>query len=190
LSILQATRTPPLLDLLLLHHRACCFLAAVQVVREAAVRLQDYDDKVRIAAVKSVCQCARQLLAGPAGAASGGTAATACHPHQLGLIAPPAVATLLDSQEDDEAAAAELGVAYTPPEKECDLGAGVDVAAGVAAGARDVAWLQDVLKGMCMRLRDTKISVRKQTANSLMAVFRKVAAAGKIPIYVCIHCAG
>jgi hypothetical protein len=93
------------------------------------------------------------------------------------MIAPPAVATLLDSQEDDEAAAAELGVAYTPPEKDLDLGlTGVDAA---AAGARDVAWLQDVLKGMCMRLRDTKISVRKQTANSLMAVFRTVAAAGE-----------
>ncbi|KAF6266620.1 hypothetical protein COO60DRAFT_1697167 [Scenedesmus sp. NREL 46B-D3] len=150
-----------------------------KVVREAAVRLQDYDDKVRIAAVKAVCQCARQLLAGPAGAASGGTAATACHPHQLGLLAPPAVVTLLDSQEQDEAAAAELGVAYTPPEKQLDFGVGgADAAAGVAAGARDVAWLQDVLKGMCMRLRDTKTSVRKQTANSLMAVFRTVAAAG------------
>jgi hypothetical protein len=152
----------------------------LQVVREAAVRLQDYDDKVRIAAVKSVCQCARQLLAGPAGAASGGTAATACHPHQLGLIAPPAVATLLDSQEDDEAAAAELGVAYTPPDKELNFGVGGgNAAAGVAAGARNVPWLQDVLKGMCMRLRDTKVSVRKQTANSLMAVFRTVAAAGE-----------
>ncbi|WIA29168.1 hypothetical protein OEZ86_011679 [Tetradesmus obliquus] len=143
-----------------------------KVVREAAVRLQDYDDKVRIAAVKSVCQCARQLLAGPAGAASGGTAATAGRPQS-------AVGTLLDSQEEDEAAAAELGVAYTPPEKELDLGFGAaDAAAGVAAGTRDVAWLQEVLKGMCMRLRDTKVSVRKQTASSLMAVFRTVAAAG------------
>jgi hypothetical protein len=86
----------------------------------------------------------------------------------------------LDSQEDDEAAAAELGVAYTPPEKELDFGVGGgNAGAGVAAGARDVPWLQDVLKGMCMRLRDTKISVRKQTANSLMAVFRTVAAAGE-----------
>eukprot|EP00882_Tetradesmus_deserticola_P022060 GHRQ01023943.1.p1 GENE.GHRQ01023943.1~~GHRQ01023943.1.p1 ORF type:complete len:442 (+),score=232.76 GHRQ01023943.1:175-1326(+) len=150
-----------------------------KVVREVAVRLQDYDDKVRIAAVKAVCQCARQLLAGPAGAASGGTAATACHPHQLGLLAPPVVATLLDSQQEDEAAAAELGVMYSPPEAGLDFGVvGAAAAAGVAAGTRDVAWLQDMLKAVCMRLRDTKLSVRKQTADSLMAVFRTVAAAG------------
>lgn len=176
----------PLMRLLslLCAHCACCYLVALQVVREAAVRLQDYDDKVRIAAVKSVCQCARQLLAGPAGAASGGTAATAGHPQS-------AVGTLLDSQEEDEAAAAELGVAYTPPEKELDLGFGAaDAAAGVAAGTRDVAWLQDVLKGMCMRLRDTKVSVRKQTASSLMAVFRTVAAAGEVHSACALCCFG
>eukprot|EP00879_Flechtneria_rotunda_P015681 GHRR01016403.1.p1 GENE.GHRR01016403.1~~GHRR01016403.1.p1 ORF type:complete len:1542 (+),score=797.44 GHRR01016403.1:616-5241(+) len=142
-----------------------------KVLKAAAERLQDYDEKVRIAAVKYTCQTVRQLLVGPSAAAA------ACKPNKL-LLPPPTMDLLgsLGSQEEDAAAAAELGVPYTLPEFVADQKA----AAGSALqpNVKDLQYVQEILQKVTLRLRDMKVAVRKAAVNNLLAVFRTVAAAG------------
>jgi len=144
-------------------------LICVQVLQAAALRLQDYDEKVRITAVKIVCQTVRQLLVGPAMTSAG----TACTQHMLALSSPTAdLLGGLGSQEEDAAAAQDLGVAYPLP----DTGLST---MQVQAVVHDLACVQDVMHRVSFRLKDTKASVRRAAASGMLAVFRAVAAAGK-----------
>lgn len=147
------------------------------MLKTAATRLQDFEEKVRTAAVRAVCQTSRRLLVGPAPPAPGSTGGLAAnYANQLMLTTPPAdLLGQLGSQEDDEVAAVELGVDYTPPE----AAAALPLGSGLEAQVRDLAFVQDVLHRVSLRLRDTKASVRKAAANGMMSVFRAVAAAGK-----------
>ncbi|KAF8072944.1 ATXR2 [Scenedesmus sp. PABB004] len=140
-----------------------------KILEAAEVRLRDYDERVRSCAVKHLCQAARRLLLGPAGAA--GAAATRAN--QLALASPAGdLFGSLDSQEADEAAAADLGVAYGGGEP-------AGGAAAAAAGVRDAPRVQETLMHVSLRLRDTKLAVRKAAASSLIALFRAVAAAAE-----------
>jgi len=144
-------------------------LICVQVLQAAAMRLQDYDEKVRITAVKIVCQTVRQLLVGPAMTSAG----SARPQHMLALSSPTAdLLGGLGSQEEDAAAAQDLGVAYPLP----DTGLST---MQVQAVVHDLACVQDVMHRVSFRLKDTKASVRRAAASGMLAVFRAVAAAGK-----------
>lgn len=148
---------------------------ALQVIVAASERLQDYDEKVRLAAVKAVCQASRQLLVGPtptatapAGPGSGNAVA---------LLSP--VDTLvgsIGSQEMTDEEAADLDLATA-----ADLGS--PGPAPAAAAVRDLPFVYDALKLVHVRLRDTKPAVRKAAASQLLSVFRAVVAAG---VYVCV----
>lgn len=142
------------------------------MLKTAATRLQDFEEKVRVAAVKSICQTSRRLLVGPTSAAPGSTGPAADHANQLLLTTPPGeLLGQLGSQEDDAAEAADLGVEYTPPDAAV-------AGAGLEAQVKDVAYVHEVLQRVSLRLRDTKATVRKTAANGLLAIFRAVAAAG------------
>jgi hypothetical protein len=138
------------------------------VLFAAAERLQDYDEKVRLAAVKAVCQAARQLLVGPASTAAAGTGSA-----NAGALLSPVDALLgsNDSQELTDAAAADLDLATA-------AALGSPGAAAAAATVRDVPFVHEALRRVLLRLRDTKPSVRKATASHFLGIFRAVVAAG------------
>lgn len=154
----------------------------------AEERLQDFDERVRVAAVKAVCSTLKLLLIGPAGAAS---AAAHGPSAPLALSSPTAelLGSLVGSQEEDAAAALELGVACSPP-------GGADGASSEAAGgggprvAHDVRYLQELLGKVGLRLRDTKLSVCKAAAVGVMSVYRAVLAAGARARQCCLVARG
>jgi hypothetical protein len=147
----------------------------MQVLTAAAERLQDYEEKVRLAAVKAVCQAARQLLVGPVSnaAAKGPNSANA-----VALLSPvDAILGSIGSQELTDAAAADLDLATA-----ADLGSPGPAAAAVTV--RDLPYVHEALRRVYMRLRDTKVAVRRAAASHFLSVFRAVVAAGE-PCLVC-----
>lgn len=170
-------------------------LSCAQVLFAAAERLQDYDEKVRLAAVKAVCQSARQLLVGPsssttAAANNNATAAAGAGGHGGGaggsgntnaLLSPvDALLGSIGSQEFADAAAADLDLATA-----ADLGSSGPAAAAAAAAVRDLPFVYEALRHVGLRLRDTKPAVRKAAASHLLGIFRAVVAAGRC-VGVCL----
>jgi hypothetical protein len=143
----------------------------LQVLLAAAERLQDYDEKVRLVAVKAVCQAAKQLLVGPTHTPTGpkgpGSANTAAVLSPVDAL----LGSLGESQELANAAAADL-----------DLDAAADLgtpgAAVAAAAVRDLPFVHEVLRRVYLRLRDTKPAVRKAAASHFLSIFRAVVSAG------------
>lgn len=136
----------------------------------AAERLQDYEEKVRLAAVKAVCQVCRQLLVGPSSSTAAPPGAGSANP--VALLSPvDALLGSIGSQELTEAAAADLDLAMA-----ADLGSPGPAVA--AEAVRDLPFVQEALKRVHMRLRDTKPAVRKAAANHLLSIFRAVVATG------------
>jgi hypothetical protein len=165
-------------------HGADQMCTRAQVLRTAATRLQDYDEKVRAAAVRALCTTVRRLLVGPPAAAA--TAAAAASP----LSSSPAtglLGSMLESQEDGAAAAAELGVPYSPPLRLVQSASGSVDAQGGANDAASLAFLTDMLQRVSLRLRDTKPAVRKAAATGLLSVYRAAIAAGAS---ACCRCRG
>lgn len=153
----------------------CVCVCAVrqQMLSVAAERLRDYEEKVRLAAVKAVSQAARQLLVGP-----GSTAATAAAgpavANNVALLSPVDVLLgSIGSQELTDAAAADLDVAAA-----VELGSSGP--AVPAAAVRDLPFVHDTLKQVLLRLRDTKLTVRKAAATHFLGIYRAVVAAGGI----------
>jgi hypothetical protein len=136
----------------------------------AAERLQDYEEKVRLAAVKAVCQACRQLLVGPSSSPTGPTGPTSAN--HTALLSPADILMgSAGSQEAAEAAAADLDLATA-----ADLGSPGPAVA--AAAVRDVPFVHEALRRVNLRLRDTKLSVRKAAASQFLSIFRAVVAAG------------
>lgn len=158
---------------------------------------------MRLAAVKAVCTTARQLLVGPASAAAAAAATAAAGPASVagGALLSPLDALLgsMGSQEEADAAAADLGLddilgAAAVQQQENTAAAAAAAAAGDGGGAavggggvRDVAFVQEALKRVYLRLRDIKPAVRKATVQQFMTIFRAVVAAGTyVRTYVCV----
>jgi len=142
-----------------------------QVLNAAVERLQDCDEKVRQAAVKAVCQAARQLLVGPpSSAATGPTGPGSAN--AVALLSPvDALLGSIGSQELTDAAAADLDLAAA-----ADLGGLSPVVA--PAVVRDLQFVHEALKRVYYRLRDVKPAVRKAAASQFLSVFRAVVVAG------------
>lgn len=147
----------------------------------AAERLQDYDDKVRLAAVKAVCQAAKQLLVGPTHTAAGltgpGSAKTAAMLSPVDAL----LGSLRESQELADAAAADLDV-------EAAANLGTPGAAVAAAAVHDLPFVHEALRRVYLRLRDTKPVVRKAAASHFLSIFRAVVSAGGLAVYCAVCC--
>lgn len=142
-----------------------------QVLSAAAGRLQDYEEKVRLAAVKAVCQACRHLLVGPQSSTAAPTGPSSANP--TALLSPVDILMgSAGSQEAAEAAAADLDLTTA-----ADL-QGSPGPAAAAAAARELPFVHDALRHVNLRLRDTKLSVRKAAANQFLSIFRAVVAAG------------
>jgi hypothetical protein len=146
----------------------------MQVLTAAAERLQDYEEKVRIAAVKAVCQASRQVLVGPvsnAAAQGPGSASAAALLSPVDAIL-GSIGADIGSQELTDAAAADLDLATA-----ADLGCPPPAAAAVTV--RDLPYVHEALRRVYMRLRDTKVAVRRAAASHFLSIFRAVVAAGE-----------
>lgn len=143
----------------------------LQVLSAAAGRLQDYEEKVRLAAVKAVGQACRHLLVGPPSSSAAPTGLSSANP--TALLSPVDVLMgSAGSQEAAEAAAADLDLTTA-----ADL-QGSPGPAAAAAAVRDLPFVHDALRHVHLRLRDTKLSVRKAAASQFLSIFRAVVAAG------------